>query len=101
VGRYAGSDAAAEWLRKRYTVTGHLTKPVLAITTVYDPLIPAWVPDFYATALDPGSDDFFVQRWVAHDGHCAISPEETGKSFDDLVRWKHSGTRPPNPPPEP
>jgi pimeloyl-ACP methyl ester carboxylesterase len=101
VARYAGSDAAAEWLRKRYTVTGHLTKPVLAIATVYDPLIPAWVPDFYATALDPGSDDLFLQRWVEHDGHCAISPEETGRGFDDLVRWKHSGTRPPHRPPEP
>lgn len=95
VTRYTAAPQAAAWLRRNYTPTGRLAKPLLAITTTYDPLIPAWVPGLYAATLDEtGNGDRFVQRWVNHAGHCAITPEETDQGFADLVRWAREGRRP-------
>ena len=40
VRRYAADRKAREYLVRHYTPTGHLGRPMLAVHTVYDPLIP-------------------------------------------------------------
>jgi pimeloyl-ACP methyl ester carboxylesterase len=93
-----GSDARAEaYLERYYTPSGHLTRPMLAIHTTYDPLVPPWVTNMYATLTARGDGDaFFVQQYVKHAGHCAILPAEIGKGFEQLRQWTAVGKRPPS-----
>jgi len=90
-------DAAASltYLKANWTITGKLQHPVLAIHTSYDPLVPVEVPDHYAfmTKVN-GNGEMFVQQYVEHDGHCSITPQETGKGFDELLAWAHQHVRP-------
>lgn len=95
VKRYAADPRAAEYVRTWYTPTGHLERPMLAIHTTYDPLVPPEVPNHYqAIAQQAGSADLFVQHYVKHAGHCAILPDEIGRGLEQLRAWKQKGERP-------
>ncbi|HVT92557.1 MAG TPA: alpha/beta hydrolase [Bryobacteraceae bacterium] len=96
VKRYAGNPRAAEYLRTWYLPTGRLTRPMLAIHTTYDPIVPVSIPNFYQElTTETGSQDLFVQQYVKHDGHCNITPGETAQGFRELREWKNGGTKPP------
>lgn len=95
VKRYASVPRAAEYLRTWYTPTGKLSRPMLAIHTTYDPLVPVRIPDMYPGILEiGGSRDMFVQQFVPHDGHCAILAPEIERGFSALREWKDHGVRP-------
>jgi pimeloyl-ACP methyl ester carboxylesterase len=95
VKRYTADPKATEYVRTFYTPTGHIARPVLAIHTSYDPLVPVSVPNNYQTLVDSaGTSSLFVQQYVKHDGHCRILPEEVQKGFSQLREWKSSGVRP-------
>jgi len=96
VKRYAAGPGALAYLQRYYTPTGRLTRPVLAIHTTYDPLVPPFVPSNYALlARTAGAGDSFVVQYVKHDGHCNITPEEIDRGFSELRQWKSSGVKPP------
>ena len=89
VKRYAPDAGALAYLQRYITLTGHLTRPVLAVHTTYDPLVPPEIPNKYSLLTrEAGTGDLFVQQYVKHDGHCHITPEETEKGFEELRRWK-------------
>jgi len=95
VRRYASDPKAATYIRTYYTPTGRVTKPMLAVHTSYDPLVPTWIPNTYtALAEQAGLGVNFVQQYVKHDGHCVILPNEIAKAFSQLREWKSSGVRP-------
>lgn len=95
VARYEADPRAAEYLRNYYTLTGRLARPVLAIQTTYDPLIPAWVTNTYTTLTETsGASQWFVQQYVKRDGHCTILPAEVQRGFEQLREWRRSGRRP-------
>jgi pimeloyl-ACP methyl ester carboxylesterase len=95
VKRYPADPGALAYLQRYYTLTGRLTRPVLAIHTTYDPLVPPAVPSDYALlARTAGAADFFVVQYVKHDGHCNITPEEIDRAFSELREWKSSGSKP-------
>ena len=95
VRRYAADRKARDYLVRHYTPTGHLGRPMLAVHTVYDPLIPPTLLTLYNEMVEgAGLGDRLVQQYVPHDGHCAITPEEIGHAFDELVSWTHGGARP-------
>ena len=95
IARYAADAKAAEYLRTYYVPTGHLTRPMLAVHTTYDPLVPVWVPSMYGVlAQDAGSAGLFVLQYVKHDGHCQIQPDEIGRAFQQLKKWKDGGEKP-------
>ena len=95
VERYAADSAALAYLQHYYTPTGHLTRPVLAIHTTYDPLVaPSVVATYTLRARTAGSGDLFVAQYVEHDGHCNISPAEVDQGFAELRTWKEKGIRP-------
>lgn len=95
VARYASAPRAAEYVRTYYTATGRLTRPMLAIHTTYDPLVPPWVPNNYALlAGNASSGGMFVQQYVKHDGHCAINGAEIARGFAQLRDWKTRGVKP-------
>ncbi len=96
VKRYAADPKAAAYVRTYFTPTGRVAKPMLAVHTSYDPLVPTWIPNTYsALAEQSGSAANFVQQYVKHDGHCAILPNEIARAFSELREWKSSGVRPP------
>jgi hypothetical protein len=82
-------------LQKYYTPTGRLERPLLALHTTYDPVVPSWVPREYALLTrSAGKGDLFVQQYVKRDGHCSITPEEIGRGFTQLRTWKTTGVKP-------
>ncbi len=97
VKRYTADPKAASYLRAFYTPTGKLSRPMLAVHTMRDQLVPAWVPNSYQTLADSaGNGDLFVHQWVKRTGHCTMTPAEIGRGFDDLRGWAKEGKRPPS-----
>ena len=95
VRRYTADRRARDYLVRHYTPTGRLGRPMLAVHTVYDPLIPPGLLTLYSEMVEgAGVGDRLVQQYVPHDGHCSITPGEIGKAFDELVTWTHGGVRP-------
>ena len=95
VKRYKADPKAAAYLAAWYTPTGHLTGPMLAVHTTYDPLVPTSIPNRYlALTRIAGSSDLFVQQYAKHDGHCAIGGPETITAFQELTRWADGGKMP-------
>lgn len=95
VGRYGADPRAAEYLRAYYTPTARPLRPVLAVHTIYDPIVPAWATNAYGEMVrQNGAEAMFVQRYTAHPGHCNVKPEETLHAFQDLLAWVESGKRP-------
>jgi hypothetical protein len=78
-----------------YTPTGRLTRPMLAVHTMYDPLIPGTTLALYAHEVEAaGFGENLVQQYVHRDGHCAFSRQQVGESFDELLAWINGGKRP-------
>lgn len=95
VKRYAADPAARMYLVHHYTPNGRLGRPMLAVHTVFDPYIPPNLLTLYSEMVEAaGSGDRLVQQYVPRDGHCAITPTEIGRAFDQLVTWTHGGARP-------
>ena len=94
VARYAADPRAAEYLRL-YTTTGRLVRPMLAIQTTYDPIIPAWGTNMYSTMAGlAGVAELFVQQSIPRDGHCNIPAADVRRGFAELREWKSGGKRP-------
>jgi pimeloyl-ACP methyl ester carboxylesterase len=88
VKRYTADAGALAYLQRYQTLTGHLTRPVLAIHTTYDPLVRPSIPNDYSLLTRAaGTGDLFVQQFVKHEGHCHITPEETERGFKELRHW--------------
>ena len=97
IARYSADSKAIAYMRSFYTPTGRILNPMLAIHTSYDPLVPVWIPNSYTSTIDiAGNSSLYAQQFVKHDGHCAITPEETSRGFSELREWKAHGTRPAN-----
>ena len=95
VKRYTASDEALNYLKTWYTPTGLLVKPMLAVHTTYDPLIPSESVSVYADLVQRmGSSRNFVQQYVKADGHCQISGPQTAAALEELIHWKHTGVKP-------
>jgi pimeloyl-ACP methyl ester carboxylesterase len=95
VKRYAALPKAQEYLMRHYYPSGRLERPMLAVHTVNDPLVPAGSLALYDHMVKAaGFGENLAQQYVKHDGHCNITPEEEGRAFDELVEWTHHGPRP-------
>lgn len=95
VKRYSAHPEAVAYLRKYYTPKAEPKRPVLSLHTTYDPLVPAWSANAYGElARLNGGEDFYVQRFVARNGHCTFTTEEMLNAFRDLAAWVEKGVRP-------
>ena len=95
VRRYAADPAAARWLEHHYTPSGRLTRPLLELHTLHDPLVHADVGAAYALlAQRRGDGAEFVQQYVPVSGHCTYTPADVARAFDELLGWVHDGRRP-------
>ena len=73
---------------------GTATK-VLTMHTIGDLFVPFSMQQVYRReAIAQGSADRLVQRAIRDVGHCAFTPQESIRAFDDLVAWVEDGTKP-------
>jgi pimeloyl-ACP methyl ester carboxylesterase len=97
VRRYTADPAATQYVIHYYEPTGKVTRPVLALHTVYDANVPVNQLTAYHQLIDrTGYGQNYVQQYVHRRGHCAMTSEQIGKAFDELVAWTHGGKRPPS-----
>jgi hypothetical protein len=97
VQRYAADPRAFAYLTRHYTSTGRLGRPMLALHTVYDPIVQTFMlPIYYEQVQAAGAQQFFVQQYVDAEGHCNFTHDEIGTAFDELVHWTHGGPKPPS-----
>jgi pimeloyl-ACP methyl ester carboxylesterase len=95
VKRYAADPQARAYLMRHYTPSGHLGRPMLALHTIYDPIVQISQLALYDREVQAaGSEDNFVQQIVDREGHCNFTQAEIGDAFDEMVRWAHGGSRP-------
>ncbi|QMV19371.1 alpha/beta hydrolase [Granulicella sp. 5B5] len=97
VHRYAADPRAQAYLVHHYTPTGNLGRPMLAIHTIYDPIVQlSQLPPYQRHVQAAGAGRNFVQQYVDREGHCNFTEDQIGDAFDELVHWTHGG-----PPPTP
>lgn len=95
VKRYASVPQARAYLMRHYTPNGHLGRPMLALHTIYDPVVQiSQLGPYDREVQAAGAQDNFVQQVVDRDGHCNFTQTEVGDAFDEMVRWVHGGRRP-------
>jgi pimeloyl-ACP methyl ester carboxylesterase len=95
VDRYRADAKASAWLARWYTPSGKLTRPMLALHDIGDPLVPAANAfDYAVIAQRAGHGDNFVQQYVDRSGHCVFTPDEIARAFDQLAGWIDTGKRP-------
>jgi hypothetical protein len=95
VRRYDAPPRARAYLLRHYTPTGRLGRPMLALHTVYDPVVPVSQLALYSRQVEAaGFSQNLVQQYVHRDGHCTLGQDEVGEAFDELVAWTHGGPRP-------
>jgi pimeloyl-ACP methyl ester carboxylesterase len=90
------ADPQAEDIFEKYDRTGNLVIPTLLVHTIYDQLI---TPSMAVAPIDnlaqkQGKKNNLVVLYTKGQGHCNFTSEETGKAFDILRQWVHTGKRP-------
>jgi pimeloyl-ACP methyl ester carboxylesterase len=95
VKRYTANPAARDYVRQNASPTGRTADPVLTLHTTSDPLVlGSDVAAYEVLAVQAGTADRFVARFVDASGHCNFTPAQTGHAFDALRAWAKSGVRP-------
>jgi hypothetical protein len=95
VKRYAAAPQARAYLLHHYTPNGRLGRPMLALHTIYDPIVEISQLALYDNEVQAaGAGQNFVQQVVDREGHCDFTEDEIGDAFDEVVRWTHGGPRP-------
>ena len=95
VKRYAAVPQARAYLVRHYTPNGRLGKPMLALHTIYDPIVQLYQLGIYEHEVQAaGAGENLVQQIVDREGHCNFTQEQMGDAFDELVRWTHGGLKP-------
>jgi opacity protein-like surface antigen len=95
VKRYAAVPQAQSYLVQHYSPNGHLGRPMLALHTIYDPIVQIEQLALYDHEVQAaGAQQNMVQQIVDREGHCNFTQEEMGNAFDEMVRWAHGGARP-------
>ena len=95
VKRYAAVPQARAYLMRHYTPNGHLGRPMLALHTVYDPIVQIpQLASYDRVVQAAGAEENFVQQIVDREGHCNFTQNQIGDAFDEMVHWAHGGKRP-------
>ena len=79
----------------KYDRTGDIGKPVVLMHTIYDQLIPPQFGEvnFENMVHQKGKDLFLTVKLCNGQGHCVFTPEQIGKSFDELRHWVKTGEK--------
>lgn len=89
------ATADPEKIFGKYDRTGNISKPVLALHTIYDQLIPPTygIVNFENMVHKQGKDHFFSVNYTNGQGHCNFTPQQTARAFDALRQWVKTGRK--------
>ncbi len=97
VKRYAADPGKNAYLKKWYTASGTTTKPLLILSPIYDPLVPADTTEAYmALARRAYNDRNVAFQFFDHFGHGSVTTPEVAAAFDELLAWMKGGPKPKN-----
>lgn len=93
--RLSASSGSEEFL-ERQTPTGELSKPVVILHTVYDPLVaPSMAVVSYDNSVQKkGKERNLVVFYTDGQGHCNFTPEQISNAFKALRNWAATGNKP-------
>jgi pimeloyl-ACP methyl ester carboxylesterase len=95
VKRYDANPEAAKFMRANYSPTGRLSRPLLSVQNIYDPLIPNWLKHLYGHLADhAGGGAWFSQTFSAGEGHCQIPAKDIDCAVTALAGSRRNGERP-------
>jgi pimeloyl-ACP methyl ester carboxylesterase len=95
VKRYAADPGKDAYLKKWYTATGNLKKPLMILSPIYDPIVPADTTEAYvAIARRAGNADKVAFQFFDHYGHGSVTTPEVASAFDELLVWMKGGAKP-------
>jgi pimeloyl-ACP methyl ester carboxylesterase len=79
----------------KYDRTGDIGKPTVLVHTLYDQLIPPayGVVNYENLVHQRGRDAFFTVKYTNGQGHCAFTPTQIGRAFDELRTWVKTGRK--------
>ncbi len=89
------ATADANKIFVKYDRTGNIGKPIVMMHTIYDQLIPPQygVTNFENMVHKMNKDKFLTVKITNGQAHCAFTPEQTGKAFDELRLWVKTGKK--------
>jgi hypothetical protein len=95
VKRHAADPGKDGYLKKWYTATGNVSKPLMILSPIYDPLVPVETTEAYmAIARRAGNADKVAFQFFDHFGHGSVTTPEIAAAFDDLLVWMKGGPKP-------
>ena len=91
----AVDSKAVDCARSLPAPTGALQRPLLAVDTEYDPVIPGWsAAEYIALLRKTGRAHLFARRVVAGEGHLTVGAADRIRAFQSLAKWERDGVRP-------
>ncbi|HEY7797604.1 MAG TPA: DUF6351 family protein [Hyphomonadaceae bacterium] len=97
VKRYKADKGANEYLKKWFTSTGKLQRPLFIMSPIYDPTVPVQNTEAYVDIVRrAGYDDMMVFQTYDHFGHGSTTTPEVANAFDALLAWMKGGPKPPS-----
>lgn len=86
VQRYQADQAALEVMALNYQTSGSLTKPLVGLHTLYDPIVPFWHTVLYRMrTIYANSANMYLTIPVSRYGHCAFTANEALAAFAVMV----------------
>lgn len=89
------ASTGADNIFEKYDRTGNIGKPVILMHTIYDQLIPPQYGEvnFENMVHQQGKDYFLTVKLCNGQGHCNFTPDQIGRSFDELRHWTKTGEK--------
>jgi hypothetical protein len=95
VRRYDMPPDAVNYLEHNYLPTGNVQIPVVSVHNMFDPLVPFFHEQAFASAaIAGGGAGNLVQRAVPAYGHCTFTKPLVVSSFQALADWVTTGRKP-------
>lgn len=84
--RVASDGRARAYMQRFYQTTGELTRPMVTLHNLYDPIVPFQHETIYTSmVLQAGHSDMLQVIPVPTYGHCNFTPDQIGGAFTLLV----------------
>jgi hypothetical protein len=97
VKRFAAEPGKNAYMKKWYTASGKVTKPLFIMEPIYDPVVPVGTTEEYMNIVRrAGTENMVAFQIYDHSGHGSVTNPEVANAFDALLSWMKGGPKPPS-----